>query len=107
MFVFAIETQGHTVAFVRESNRIMLEGVLNGQTEDGQHLRNALALTRDTRWDGSSPFAARLATESEEADYNITAHEHLGEGDDDESPLMFYFKNPLGEKVLAVPPALR
>jgi hypothetical protein len=42
MFVFAIETCGTTVAFTKETDRIMLDGILNGEREEGQQLRKTL-----------------------------------------------------------------
>jgi hypothetical protein len=89
MFVFAIETCGKTVAFTKEVDRIMLDGILNGQRVEGQHLRDGLLLISKTgasAWDGVSPFTARLATNSEDIEYNITADElNIG----DESVLLF------------------
>jgi hypothetical protein len=64
MFVFAIETCGKTVAFTKEVDRIMLDGVLNGAREERQYLRHGLLSLRETIgtqvWDGISPFTARL-----------------------------------------------
>jgi hypothetical protein len=76
MFVFAIETCGKTVAFTKEMDRIMLDGILNGEREEGQQLRMMTNPgNKNARWDGVSPFTARLATDSEEADYDIIACE--------------------------------
>jgi hypothetical protein len=109
MFVFAIETCGKTVAFTKEVDRIMLEGILNGQRDEGQQLRDGLVYLRDTvasrLWDGVAPFTARLATESEELDYDLTAAKHLPDCDG-ESLLMFCFKNNR-ENFLVIPLALR
>jgi hypothetical protein len=121
MFVFAIETCGKAVAFTKETDRVMLDGVLNGQRDEGPQLRDGLMYLRDKIgsahcdvWDGVSPFTARLATESEELDYDTTAAEHLcqenawhmeNEPDvTDESILMFCFTNLNGENCLAIPP---
>jgi hypothetical protein len=109
MFVFAIETDGKTVAFTKETDRTMLDGVLNGQRE---HLRDGLFYLRDKNGalrDGTSPFTARLATESEELDYNITAAEYRQKNQDvdaDESVLIFHLVNLNGESVLVVPPSV-
>jgi hypothetical protein len=67
MFVFAIETNGKTVALIQEDNRLMLEGFLNGERDEGQILRRDIL--QPQYWDGKSPFTARLATDSEELDY--------------------------------------
>jgi hypothetical protein len=112
MFVFAIETCGKTVAFTKETDRIMLDGVLNGEREEGQHLLDGLSLMRDSigpLWDGRAPITARLATESEEMDYDITAHEFMEKEPGvrtDESILMFSLTNGKGENVLVIPPAM-
>jgi hypothetical protein len=75
MFVFAIETCGKTVAFTKETDRYMLDGILNGEREEGKRLRDRLlflrAFTGQWGWDGVSPFTARLATISEESDYDL------------------------------------
>jgi hypothetical protein len=114
MFVFAIETCGKTVGFTKETDRVMLDGVLNGHRDEGQQLRDGLMYLRNKIgsshcdvWDGVSPFTARLATESEALDYDITAAEHLPEGSSDESLLMFSFTNLKGENCLVIPPAMR
>jgi hypothetical protein len=114
MFVFAIETCGRTVAFTKETDRVMLDGVLNGQREEGQHLRDGLLYLRNKigarLWDGSSPFTARLATDSEELDYQITAREHQKKEQDisdDESILMFHISDEDGASALLIPPVLR
>jgi hypothetical protein len=67
MFVFAIETNGKTVALIQEDNRLRLEGFLNGERDEGQILRRDIP--QPHYWDGTSPFTARLATPSEERDY--------------------------------------
>jgi hypothetical protein len=65
MFVFAIETNGKTVAFTKETDRIMLDGILNGEREEGQQLRKTLLFMKSkTVWDGVSPFTARLHGEA-------------------------------------------
>ncbi len=69
MFVFAIETNGKTVAFTTETDRAMLDGLTAGAREEGQQMRSMLA--RLKTWNGVSPLTARLATESEELDYGI------------------------------------
>jgi hypothetical protein len=112
MFVFAIETLGRTVAFTKETDRVMLEGVMNGQRDEGQHLLDGLSLMRDSigpLWDGKAPITARLATESEEQEYDITVGEYLEKAPDvrtDESILMFQLQNTKGESVLVIPPAM-
>jgi hypothetical protein len=107
MFVFAIETCGKTVAFTKEVDRIMLDGILNGERDEGKHLRKTLLFIKSkTVWDGVSPFTARLATDSEDPEYNVTADD-LDMGD--ESVLLF----PASERDgacfsgLAIQPALR
>lgn len=55
MFVFAIETDGKTVAFTKETDRTMLDGVLNGQRE---HLRDATCAIRTARY-GTAPHRSR------------------------------------------------
>ena len=108
MFVFAIETCGRTVAFTKEVDRIMLDAMLDGERDEGQHLLDGLSLMRDSigpLWDGRAPITARLATASEELDYGITAHE--AGITDDESLVMFILQNTKGESVLVIPPALR
>ncbi len=112
MFVFAIETCGRTVAFTKETDRIMLEAFLSGDRDEGQHLLDGLSLMRDSigpLWDGKAPITARLATESEEMDYDITAQEYMEKEPDvrtDESILMFQLQNTKGESVLMIPPAM-
>jgi hypothetical protein len=113
MFVFAIETNGRTVAFTKEVDRVMLDLVLNGNRDEGQQLRTGMIYLSDKigsrLWDGVSPFTARLATESEEMDYDITAAEHMDKEPDvrtDESILMFSLTNGNGENVLMIPPTL-
>ena len=61
MFVFAIETCGKTVALIQEESRIMLDGFLNGEREEGQYFREQMP---ESWWDGTSPFnrAAAIAT---------------------------------------------
>ena len=49
MFVFAIETCGKTVALIQEDNSIMLEGVLNGDREEGRILRRGFDQVRGNR----------------------------------------------------------
>src|SRR5437763_15375216 len=99
MFFFAIETCGRTVAFTKEVDRIMLDGILNGQREEGQHLLDGLSLMRDSigpLWDGKAPIMARLATASEEIDYDLTAGEYMEKESHvrtDESILMFSLTN--------------
>jgi hypothetical protein len=113
MFVFAIETCGRTVAFTKKTDLLMLEGVLTGERDEGQHLLDGLSLMRDHNgklWDGKAPITARLATASESLDYNITAAEYLEKEPDvhtDESLLMFQLQNTKGESVLMIPPAMR
>jgi hypothetical protein len=108
MFVFAIETCGKTVAFTKEVDRIMLD-----ETLDGQQLRDDVLFVRDNNgalWDGGSPFTARLASASEELDYNITAYEYRQKEQDvgeDDSILMWHLTNRNGENVLIVPPTSR
>ena len=68
MFVFAIETCGKTVALIQEDNRLMLDGFLNGERQEGRYFRDELSGLRC--WDGTSPFEARLATSTEELDYH-------------------------------------
>jgi hypothetical protein len=112
MFAFAIETCGRTVAFTKETDRIMLDGVLSGEREEGQHLLDGLSLMRDSigpLWDGKAPITARLATESEELDYDIMAAEYMEKEPDvrtDESILMFSLTNGNGDNVLMIPPAM-
>lgn len=68
MFIFAIETNGRTVAYTKEVDLIMLEGVLTGKTDEGQKLRDGLSLMCDSTgpmWDGKAPLTPRLATASE------------------------------------------
>jgi hypothetical protein len=107
MFVFAIETNGRTIAFTKEADRVMLDGALN-------ELRDScLTYMRDNigpLWDGKAPITARLATASEELDYDITAAEYLEKEPDvriDESILMYSLENTKGETVLMIPPTLR
>ncbi len=69
MFVFAIETNGRTVAFTKVVDRVMLDGVLNGKSAEGEHLRDGAYYLQ---WDRVSPFTARLATDSEDAEYHVT-----------------------------------
>jgi hypothetical protein len=113
MFVFAIETGGRTVAFTKEADRVMLDGILNGQRDEGQHLLDGLSLMRDNigrLWDGKTPITARLATESEEMDYDVTVLEYMDKEPDvrsDESILMFSLTNVNGDNVLMIPPAMR
>ena len=113
MFVFAIETCGRTVAFTKEVDRIMLEGFLSGERDEGQHLLDGLSLMRDHKgklWDGKAPITARLATASEELDYDMTAAEYMEKEPGvrtDESILMFSLVNTKGENVLMIPPAMR
>jgi hypothetical protein len=77
MFVFAIETCGRTVALIQEDNRLMLDGFLNGEREEGRILRRDIV--QPIYWDGTSPFTARLATASEELDYSLMYYESHGE----------------------------
>jgi hypothetical protein len=106
MFVFAIETCGRTVAFTKETDRLMLEGMLTGDRDEGKHLLDGLSLNQ--LWDGKAPITARLATHSEELDYGIEAHEAgFTDVNDDESLVMFSLQNAKGENVLLIPPALR
>jgi hypothetical protein len=89
MFVFAIETCGKTVALIQEDNRLMLDGFLTGEREEGMILRRDIPLY----WDGSSPFTARLATPDEELDYSLMYFEAHGEshgGPSGESVWYFY-----------------
>jgi len=72
MFVFAIETCGKTVAFTKETDRIMLDGILGGERGEGQQMHSMLA--RIKTWDSVSPLTARLATESEELDCGIVTN---------------------------------
>jgi hypothetical protein len=97
MFVFAIETCGRTVAFTKETDRLMLEGILNGHAEEGQQLREGLAYLK--AWDGVSPFTARLATESEELDYGITTEEYGLYNE-----VLLLTQNENNEGVLVIPP---
>ena len=86
MFVFAIETCGKTVALIQEDNRLMLDGFLSGERDEGKILRRDII--QPLYWDGSSPFTARLATTAEELDYR-----HMSEGIDEcnsESIWWFY-----------------
>jgi hypothetical protein len=69
MFVFAIETNGETVALIQEDNRYMLDGVLNGKRKEGRELRSHVR--KEFAWDGVSPLTARLATPAEEGGYAI------------------------------------
>jgi hypothetical protein len=100
MFVFAIETNGKTVAFTKETDRVMLNGVLNGDREEGQELRSVLSRTRDNTgalWNGVSPFTARLATDSEDLDYDDIATN----ADENGECLGYYFQtNGDGNTVL-------
>ncbi len=73
MFVFAIETCGKTVALIQEESRIMLDGFLNGEREEGQYFREQMP---ESWWDGTSPFTPRLATSSEHLDFDCM-HEGL------------------------------
>jgi hypothetical protein len=73
MFVFAIETNGRTVAFTKETDIIMLAGILGGERDEGKQMRSWLKTIG--QWDRVFPVTARLATESEELDYGITTHE--------------------------------
>ena len=110
MFVFAIETCGKTVAFTKEVDRVMHDGILNGDRQEGNDLCDYLLRDNSGLWDGVSPFTARLATESEKLDYEITASEYLGKEPDvsaDESILMFSLKNTKGKNVLMIPSTLR
>jgi hypothetical protein len=112
MFVFAIETCGRTVAFTKETDRIMLGAILSGEREEGQHLLDGLSLMRDSigpLWDGKAPITARLATDSEEIDYDITVGEFMEKEPGvrtDESILMFNLTNQNGDSVLVIPPAM-
>jgi hypothetical protein len=54
MFVFAIETCGKTVAFTKEQDRTMLDGLLSGDRDEGKHLLHGLSL--EQLWDGNSPL---------------------------------------------------
>jgi hypothetical protein len=106
MFVFAIETCGKTVAFTGAKDRIMLDKVLKGWP-----LRDDIFFKRDKNgalWDGVSPFTARLASASEELEYNIATNEYRNtqgfEIGDDESILIFNLINMKGENVLMIPP---
>src|ERR1700759_4899714 len=83
MFVFAIESQGKTVAFTTETDRAMLDGLTAGAREEGEQMRARLKVIR--LWDGASPLIARLATESEAIDYGITTR-HIA---DDESVVVY------------------
>jgi hypothetical protein len=83
MFVFAIATNGKTVAFTKETDRSMLDGILSGDRDEGQQMRSMLA--RLGSWDTAAPLTARLATESEELDYGITTRDI----DNDESVVVY------------------
>jgi hypothetical protein len=91
----------------------MLDWILSGQRDEGQHLLDGLSLMRDTigpLWDGKAPITARLATESEALEYDITSGEYMEKEPDvrtDESILMFHLVNQKGESVLMTPPTLR
>jgi hypothetical protein len=100
MFVFAIETQGKTVAFTKEQDRSMLGGILEGGRDEGQQMRSWLKTIG--QWDGVSQLTARLATDSEEIDYDITTHE--ADITDDESVIVYQLQNAKGEAVTAVMP---
>jgi hypothetical protein len=67
MFVFAIETCGKTVALIQEEDRIMLDGFLSGEREEGHYFREQIP---KLYWNGTSPFTARLATSSEHLDFD-------------------------------------
>jgi hypothetical protein len=77
MFVFAIETNGKTVAFVQEDNRYMLDGFLNGKRTEGRKAREFVRGVEEASgtqiWDGVSPFTARLATLQEEIQFDDEA----------------------------------
>ena len=94
MFVFAIETNGKTVALIQEDNRLMLEGFLNGVREEGQILRRDIP--QPACWDGSSPFTARLATDSEELDYRCM-NDGISESD---SESIWYFYGDIAANFL-------
>jgi hypothetical protein len=85
MFVFAIETNGRTVALTKEVDRIMLDGFVNGEREEGQILRRDIL--QPEYWDGKSPFTARLATPLEELDYHCM-NDGISESD---SESIWYF----------------
>jgi hypothetical protein len=75
MFVLAIETCGRTVAYTKEVDRIMLDGILNGgRQEEALKLREGLLCLRS--WDGVSPLTARLATESEDLEFHKNVPEN-------------------------------
>jgi hypothetical protein len=63
MFVFAIETNGDTVAFTKEQDPLMLEEFLSGDRDEGKFFHEEMI--RFECWNGTSPFTARLATASE------------------------------------------
>jgi hypothetical protein len=60
MFVFAIETCGKTVAFTKEVDRIMLDGILNGERDEGKHLRKTLLHKIKNRMGWSVPVYRTL-----------------------------------------------
>jgi hypothetical protein len=104
MFVFAIETCGKTVAFTKEVDRIMLDGILMRLPDDILYMRD----NNGPLWDGVSPFTARLASASEELDYEITAQEYRQKVRDvGEEVFMWHLSNGNGENVLVVPPMLK
>ncbi|HEX3114243.1 MAG TPA: hypothetical protein VHQ48_02100 [Bradyrhizobium sp.] len=102
MFVFAIETCGKTVAFTKETDRIMLDGILGGERGEGQQMHSMLA--RIKTWDSVSPLTARLATESEELDCGIVTNEPGIT--DDESVIVYQIEAANGEIFLEIEPAL-
>jgi hypothetical protein len=66
MFRFTIEACGVPVAIIVEADELMLEGFLDGHTDEGKEFRQDLSfiVDRDTGkplWDGS-PLTARLST---------------------------------------------
>ena len=112
MFVFAIETCGRTVAFTKETDRIMLEAFLSGDRDEGQHLLDGLSLMRDSigpLWDGKAPITARLATRRKKWTTTLRLRNTWRRNRTfapTESILMFQLQNTKGESVLMIPPAM-
>ena len=108
MFVFAIETNGKTVAFTMEVDRVMLDGILTGGRDEGQQLRDGLLWMRDRDgplWDGASPFTARLATSEEESEYDDIAVQRDNANLNVDSLIIFSAINLRGETCLLMPPS--
>lgn len=68
--IFSIENEGKSLALFKAEDRVILDTLINGESDEGVNFR--MEVFGRELWDGLSPFSTRPATADEEIEYEDT-----------------------------------